>query len=82
MPTACLVKPVTAWVDFLGPTWDSPIGASVFNLQPPAGPVAPRRAQGWAHGRPWRTRTVIDTGHWKAADSGLGVLCSSQATKD
>jgi hypothetical protein len=41
MPTACLVKPVTAWVDFLGPTWDSPIGASVFNLRPRAGPGEP-----------------------------------------
>ena len=45
---ACLVKPAAAWSDFSGPTWDSPIAASVFNLQPRAGPVEPRRAQGWA----------------------------------
>ena len=82
MPTACLVKPLTARTDFLGPTWDSPIGTSLLNLQPPAGPVEPRRAQGWAHGRPWRTRTVIESGHWKAGGPGLIILCSSQATKD
>ena len=32
MPIACLVKPVAAWADFLGPTWDSPIGGLL--LQP------------------------------------------------
>jgi hypothetical protein len=41
MPTACLVKPGVAWADFLGPTWDSPTGASVFNLQPPTGRLSP-----------------------------------------
>jgi hypothetical protein len=46
MPRACLVKPVAARRDFLGITWDFPTGASVFNLQPPTGPVEPRRAQG------------------------------------
>jgi hypothetical protein len=41
MPTACLVKPGAARADFLAPTWDSPDGASVFHLRPPAGPVEP-----------------------------------------
>jgi len=34
MPTACLAKPGVARADFLGSTWNSPIGASIFNLQP------------------------------------------------
>src|SRR5882724_8661664 len=81
MPTACLVKPPTARIDFLGFTWDSPIGASVFNLRPLASPVEPRRAQGWAHGRPWSTRTVFESGHWKAGGPGLLILCSSASDR-
>jgi hypothetical protein len=34
MPTACLVKPVAARTDFLGPTWDSPIRG--LRVQPAA----------------------------------------------
>jgi hypothetical protein len=52
-----------------------------LSLQPPAGPVEPRRAQGWAHGRPWRIRTAIDSGSWNAAGPGLGVLCSSRMSR-
>jgi hypothetical protein len=44
--------------------------------------LSPGRTQGWTQRRPWRTRTVIESGHWKAGDPGLRVLCSSQATKD
>jgi len=78
---ACLVKPAAAWSDFSGPTWDSPIAASVFNLQPRAGPVEPRRAQGWAQRDLRRSRTVIESGHWKAAGPGLRVLCSFRTTR-
>jgi len=80
-PTPCLVKPVAARRDFLGPMWDSLIGASVFNLRPRTGSVEPRRAQGWAHGHSWRTRTVIESGHWKAGGPGLRVLCSSASDR-
>src|SRR5882724_8443476 len=81
MPTACLVKPGVARRDFLGPTCDSPTGASVFNLQPPAGPVDPGRAQGWAQGHPWGTRTVVESRHWKAGGPGLVILCSSRTSR-
>src|SRR6266496_6577830 len=56
--------------------------ASVFNLQPPASPVEPCRAQGWAHARSWGTRTVIESGHWKAGGPGLKVLCFLQNVED
>jgi hypothetical protein len=37
-PTACLVKPGGCEGRVLGaPTWDSPVGASLFNLRPPTG---------------------------------------------
>jgi hypothetical protein len=79
-PRACLVKPVAARRDFLGPRGIPQFGASVFNLQPRAGQVEPRRAQGWAHERPWRTQTVIDSRSWTAGGLALLILCSSQAT--
>src|SRR5215470_12555687 len=81
-PKPCLMKPVAARRDFLGPTWDFQFGASVFNLEPRAGLVEPRRAQGWAHRHRWRTRTVTNSGSWKAPGPGLVILCSSQATED
>ena len=55
-----------------------------LRLQPaPTGGLdGSRRAQGWAHRSRWRTRTVIESRHWKAGGPGLRVLCSSPRTED
>src|SRR5262249_29482635 len=59
--------------DFLGPTWDSPIRG--LRLQPGTTGRPDEAPSGTRS--PWRTRTVIESGHWKARGLGLLILCSS-----
>jgi hypothetical protein len=71
---ACLSRLREVHVGF--PNWGLRL-----HLRPPAGPVEPVGNKVGHTGRPWRTRTVIESRHWKAAGPGLLILCSSAGNR-